>query len=625
MAVKKEVVKVLYGTFTERGPKRPVNTDNYGIYPQEETVLSRGKGQLFLVADSKFRNPAGKNAGQIVIEAVQKNYFAYPSDDIVFSLQRAFDIANRTLYQYAVASGLYRKIGATCTALVINEQYAYFAHVGDCRIYHVNLRRAEQITVDHARIVENGDTQTPPKTTLTRAMGIKLGIKIDLGRLPLQRDEYFVIASDGLNNIPKEELQRIVLSSSPERAAEKLAELARSQGASDDITVQVIKIYQQSTENYGTLGGAVVGELNASWANWPIYFMLALLFGTMVFLVHEPILEQTRSWVASRQLNQRSNALPPAVDPQALEMQQLVRAKTYFNKGLWDEALKEYRAVLRNNPASSEASEGIDMVVRAYVARGDKAFNQENWGAALAYYQKAYQLNPENADFTKLILRTKQKLYQTRSMETALASVPQTLQYREANSPLTPQDALKTLNIVGFARDQWFFSGLNEKEDYVITPRSLAFVDNLRIKKIFHKIKYDAVEVEVQTRRLRGSRNGKYGIIFGHYLDDDAPGEAFFLYSVDSNGNFSVQQVTRHSVKILVSEPIKPGIIGNYDQIHLRVKSLGKLVLLYANGVLLKMLPLAVEQSGGVGLYTDPKMQVEFTDFRIQPTTQKVD
>ena len=621
MAAKKDVMKILYGSHSERGVKRQHNNDDYGKFPLEDNALSGNKGQLFLISDSKIRNPIGKNAGKMIIEAIQKNYFAYPSDDVAFSLQRAFDIANRTLYQYAVASGMHRKIGATCTALALTEKAAFFAHVGDCRIYRVNLRRVEQLTRDHIRVVPGKTPDAPAKPALTRAIGVKLGIKIDLARMPVQRDEYFVIASDGMNVIDPTEIQGIVLSSSPERAAEKLTEMARSRGSNDEITVQVIKVYQSIEEN-SVIAVAGLSNVNNRWSNWPVYFMLTLLTATMAFLVHEPFVEKATTLVTMKTAEERSENPPPLIDPQVLEDQQLQRARAYFNKGLWDEALKEYRAVLHNNPGSSEALDGIDMITRAYTVRGDKAFSQENWGAALAYYKKALQLSPENESLRKLTVRAQRSHYQSKVEEVALASAPQTLQYRDSKSTLNPESALQTLNVIGFAENQWNLAGLVENEDIRFSVQSLVILENLRIKKVFHQNKYQGVEVEVQTRRLKGSRNGKYGLIFGHDLSNDAPGERFFLFTVDSNGNYSLQRVTKHSVKILVSEPIKAGIIGNYDQIQLKVKSFGKLILLYANGVLLKMLPLNVEQSGGVGLYADPKMQVEFSGFRILPSSE---
>ena len=92
---------------------------------------------------------------------------------------------------------------------------------------------------------------------------------------------------------------------------------------------------------------------------------------------------------------------------------------------------------------------------------------------------------------------------------------------------------------------------------------------------------------------------------------------------MDNNGNYALQQVSERAVKILVSDQIQPGIVQDFGKVHLKVKFIGNLILLYANGELLKMSPVKGNQSGGVGLYVDPKLQVEFSDFKVSPASQR--
>ncbi len=622
----KEKHKINFGVCSDRNPRHSNNNDDYGKFPNDHSDLSTEKGQLFIIADSKTTNPNGKNAGKMAVDIIQKNYFTYPSDDLAFSLQRAFDTANRYIYQYSQATGLHRRIGATCSALVLTEKHAYIAHVGDCCIYRVNLRRIEKLTRDHVRIIEtmpkNGDKSGKPvrRAALSRALGVKLGIKVDTSqKIPVQRDEFFVLCTDGLKNVNETEIQRVVLSSSPERAAQKLALMARARGGRDDITVEVIKIYnqfyEQPLETY-----AHVYNSKSRWSNWPIYFMLVVLMGSTTLLLNEPLLEKALALVNTQPVKERlteSKVIAP-VDSRLLEQKQLKRAKEYFNKGRWDEALKEYKAVLHNNHENNEALAGIDMVARAYTVRGDRAFSKENWGAALFYYKKALRLNPKSHSLRNLVVRTEKASYRTKNAANIAIPSQANPPVQKASMQLPQTPAAKAVS--GLIDTQWLLPGLEAFNDYQINANAITFFENIRIKKAFHREMYDGVEVEVQARWLGGNQNGKFGIIFGHDLQNGIKPNSFMLFTVDRNGNYSLQRVSQRSVRILVADQIKPGIIGNFNQIHLKVKSFGKLTLLYANGVLLKMVPNEWGQHGGVGLYVDPKLRMEFSHFRILPT-----
>ncbi|MCB0293158.1 MAG: hypothetical protein KDH97_23085, partial [Calditrichaeota bacterium] len=86
---------------------------------------------------------------------------------------------------------------------------------------------------------------------------------------------------------------------------------------------------------------------------------------------------------------------------------------------------------------------------------------------------------------------------------------------------------------------------------------------------------------------------------------------------------YTLEEVTARSVNMLASEYIRPDVLRSYDQVQLKVKSFGKLILLYANGELLKMVPVERPRGGGVGLYADPKLRVVFSGLKIAPAVYK--
>lgn len=673
----KEKMKINFANLSEKGLRRQENNDSLGKFPGDHANLATPKGQLFIVADSKSGNPGGKDPGKMCIDTVQKNFFSYPSDDIVFSLQRAFDTANRQIYQYSQANGLHRKIGATCSALVMTEKSAYVAHVGDCRVFRVNARKVEQVTHDHIRIIEmmarqtngkpvpvangsaanrqpayqnshsrpngsmrqnghavhNGHSQTNGRSVpngkpikrpvLTRALGIKLGIKIDtISKIPIQRDDCFVICSDGLRGIRKQELQSIVLSSSPQRACQRLLELAKSRGVNDDISLHIIKIYhhyEQPIEMYSHVSPTASGI-----ANWPIYFMLCLLTATIGILSYEPFMDRFTGFSINNAGNYSMSKVSEQADrkPGIVERNYLLRADEYLLNQRWDDALNLFSAVLRNFPGHPQATSGVAEIAIAFERMGDSAFEQQRWDVALLYYKKAKNLKPNDRRLRNLIAESKRRFNRPRSLLAAKPEKqPERLEVRQSS---VFNEALKVPSTtMGIETSQWNILGLDEFEDFNVKQGVLTFSDNIRIKKAFHQEAYDGVEVEVLANALSGSRNGKYGIIFGHNMEAANPYKNFYLFSVDNNGNYALQEVTERSVRILVAEQIQPGILRDYGAIHLKVKYIGNLILLYANGELLKMTPTKRMQTGGVGLYVDPKLKVEFSDFKASPANRR--
>jgi len=115
------------------------------------------------------------------------------------------------------------------------------------------------------------------------------------------------------------------------------------------------------------------------------------------------------------------------------------------------------------------------------------------------------------------------------------------------------------------------------------------------------------------------SGDGKYGIIFAHNMDNNPAYQNFYLFTIENNEYFALQKVRGSQVETVVSEPVKPGIIGTSGDLYLRVKAFNNFALLYANGELLKMVSIDEPVKGGIGLYAGPKIRVEFSQIKAAP------
>jgi len=243
---------IVFGQATHQGLKRADNQDACDWFPQDNASLASAKGQLFIVADGMGGHAGGKEASSMAVRLVREAYFAAAAGDVIDNLRFAFEIANEKIYQQARSSLEFRGMGTTCTALVLQKDRAYLAHVGDSRAYLITKSKITQLTEDHSKVAEmlrmgilNAEEaqRHPERSQLYRALGMAAATKADFrGDLMLQPGEWFLLCTDGIAKVQKHEIKRRVLSNPPQTACDKLIDLANERGGSDNSTVQIIAI-----------------------------------------------------------------------------------------------------------------------------------------------------------------------------------------------------------------------------------------------------------------------------------------------------------------------------------------------------------------------------------------------
>lgn len=613
-------------------------------FPIEHSYLSTHKGQLFIVADLKTQQPVESNIVDMVIHIIQENYFSYPSDDVAFSLQRAFDIANRQIYQYAQTHGLHKKIGVTCSALVLKDKYGYIAHVGDCRIYHISIRKIDQLTQDHTRIIEflsnaNGSAGVNgtrhKRSVVTRALGIQLGVKVDaVNRIPIHRDEYFLLSSQGISCVGQDKIKNVVLSSSPQKACQRLTQLVTERSGKKDTVAQIVKIYnwyqdvvfdengkeevlseEPQTENLNH-----VSVLSSRWSNWPIYFMLVLFIAMLGFLLKTTHFSQISELIHQkmRQYQLLNYVELEEASSGAMEEMQLATAREYLAANYLEEAEAIYSSILKaHHGRHPQARNGLIQIAKIYREKGDYYRNRQKWTQAIRFYTAASRILPHNKAIRRLIAQCQQNLRQAITTKKS-APVSRKTVIPPVNPDIKAKSILTTPILAsGLSPTQWVMPGLDNRLDYEFYQNSIIFYDNIRIKKAFHQLMFDSVEVQVQARVLSRNASGRYGLIFGHREGAGSRYRNFFLFTIDTHARYALQHVTTKHVRILVSGQIDPGIQGGYDVMQLKVKYIGKWIFLYVNGQTVNMIDMQEPVRGGVGLYVDPKLRVEFSQFRV--------
>lgn len=206
--------------------------------------------EIFVVADGMGGQAAGEIASKILVDTA-KNFLPLlpePLDEEI--LTKSILKANAKILQTARENKNYRGMGTTATMLHFYKNRAYYAHIGDSRLYRVRNKKLEQITEDHSYVetlVRRGELTPeearvhPMKNILTQAVGADENISVDSGSLRLDTEDNFLLCTDGLTNmVMDEDILKILLES--ENPADDLINSALNNGGHDNISVIVVKV-----------------------------------------------------------------------------------------------------------------------------------------------------------------------------------------------------------------------------------------------------------------------------------------------------------------------------------------------------------------------------------------------
>ena len=218
------------------GRVRTSNEDSYGVFAPA----------VYVVADGLGGHAAGEVASRMVVAAVHDMANEGAAMDTA-TLKSAVLRANQQVLDASAGNSSYEGMGSTATVLHLDEEtgMAYYAHVGDSRLYLLRRGVLRQISRDHSyveelviqgKLSEEEAQHHPRKNLLMRAVGVEQEMQVDSDLFPLEHGDRFLLATDGLTNmVPDEDLCRL-LGGSVEEVAASMVERALEAGGRDNIT-----------------------------------------------------------------------------------------------------------------------------------------------------------------------------------------------------------------------------------------------------------------------------------------------------------------------------------------------------------------------------------------------------
>ena len=223
---------------TDIGRVRPINEDAYYLPGEDERFCA--------VADGMGGHNAGEVASAMAVEEFARQM--RDVENITCEAMRAAVLrANDAVFRRAGENAAMSGMGTTFSALAIQDDTAYLAHVGDSRIYLVRRGTIIQLTLDHTLVEEmvlmgkltvREARVHPKRNIITRALGTEQKVEVDVMQVALRQGDVFFLCSDGLsNNVEEREILGAVQSADDwQEKLRRLVGNALENGGQDNIT-----------------------------------------------------------------------------------------------------------------------------------------------------------------------------------------------------------------------------------------------------------------------------------------------------------------------------------------------------------------------------------------------------
>jgi protein phosphatase len=240
------------------GRKRKGNEDNLCVNPEQK---------LFVVADGMGGHAAGEVASKVAVEAINEFICLTGGDEEITwpfgldenisydgnRLKTAIRHANRKVLDATRERNDLEGMATTVAAELVDGEQANLGHVGDSRVYLFSDGQLTQLTTDHSWVneqIQSGVISAeqarshPLRNVVTRALGGKPDLNVDVQARAMRPGEMLLLCSDGLTTmVPDPRIEAILAEAGGDldKAVTELVAAANGQGGEDNITVVLLK------------------------------------------------------------------------------------------------------------------------------------------------------------------------------------------------------------------------------------------------------------------------------------------------------------------------------------------------------------------------------------------------
>jgi PPM family protein phosphatase len=251
------------------GLKRPHN---------EDSTITDSRNGIVILADGMGGYKAGEVASALAVTNILfgitnglkklksgqiDETTGFHSESIM--VRDAITHANSVIYNTAKADPQCQGMGTTIVVGLFHNNVLSIAHVGDSRLYRIRNNELQQVTKDHSLIQELIDRglytseeahANTPKNLVTRAMGIEADVDVDVVEEVVLPDDIYLLCSDGLTDLVKDEEIHLTLSkysANLAQTADELVKFANKRGGKDNTSIILVRILEEFSSPTGFL------------------------------------------------------------------------------------------------------------------------------------------------------------------------------------------------------------------------------------------------------------------------------------------------------------------------------------------------------------------------------------
>ncbi|MGV4986832.1 MerR family transcriptional regulator [Streptomyces sp. NRAIS4] len=178
-----------------------------------------------------------------------------PAGDLLNVLEDVIEQAKQAVHEITGSGPSPEGSGTTLTAMLWTGSQLALVHIGDSRVYLLRDGELFQITHDHTMVqsmVDEGRLSPeeaashPQRSLLVRALGPGADTTPDMRLHDAQREDRYLLCSDGLSTVvPTQDIRRVLAEiSEPEQAVRELIALANGSGGPDNASCVVADVME---------------------------------------------------------------------------------------------------------------------------------------------------------------------------------------------------------------------------------------------------------------------------------------------------------------------------------------------------------------------------------------------
>ena len=231
----------------------------------EDAFLRDDNLNLWIVADGMGGHAAGEVASSEAVDAVfgmvkrglgAIGPLATPLEEGTVAagcrlVESAIQAATYMVFAISEVEKTKSGMGTTMSVALGLRNMLITGQVGDSRIYQVRDDIVTQLTEDHTLvawqvkqglITEQEAAVSPHRNVITRSVGGRDYVEVDISVVDLQAGDRFILCSDGLHGYLDDAEIPDIVSLGGDDCVETFVSLANERGGSDNITVVLVEV-----------------------------------------------------------------------------------------------------------------------------------------------------------------------------------------------------------------------------------------------------------------------------------------------------------------------------------------------------------------------------------------------